>query len=349
MAIAAVNPWLDQHYAVPQTLVTVGRRRRLNLLIAGDGAPTVIFASGMNGTSLHWARVQPVIALNNRTVAFDKAGIGFSDPGPLPRTASAIVKDLRAALRAADISPPYVLVGSSAGGPQMRLFAFRHADEVVGMVMVDSSSEHQYRRMDEVAGYRENEKQRRELLRTYSRLARLARSGALAPGTPEFDRAVGAPAPTHTPALWAAHVALRTSPGYWRALRSEAAAADSVSSDEVAAARKSLGATPLGDMPLIVLTAGRDGSSRPWEPAVAAEARRALWQAMHDEIASLSKRGTRCTVAGAGHGIELDKPEAVITAIEEVIAMARPGGDAQRATSAKRQERSSDSSRPVIF
>jgi hypothetical protein len=55
---AASNPWLDQHYAAPQTLVKVSRRRRLNLLIAGDGAPTVIFAAGLNGTTLHWARVQ---------------------------------------------------------------------------------------------------------------------------------------------------------------------------------------------------------------------------------------------------------------------------------------------------
>jgi pimeloyl-ACP methyl ester carboxylesterase len=132
---AVSNPWLDQHYAVPQTLVKIGRRRRLNLLIAGQGAPTVIFAAGMNGTTLHWARVQRVIGEKTRTVAFDKAGFGFSDPGPPPRTAAAVVKDLRAALKAADIAPPYVLVGHSAGGPQMRLFAFRHTQEVVGMVI----------------------------------------------------------------------------------------------------------------------------------------------------------------------------------------------------------------------
>ena len=90
-AAESSNPSLDQHYAVPQTLVKIGLRRRLNLLIAGEGAPTVIFAAGMNGTTLHWARVQRVIAEKTRTVAFDKAGLGFSDPGPLPRTAAAVV------------------------------------------------------------------------------------------------------------------------------------------------------------------------------------------------------------------------------------------------------------------
>lgn len=188
------------------------------------------------------------------------------------------------------------------------------------MVMVDSSSEHQYRRMDEARGDRANAIQRGELVRTYSRLARLARVGALVPGTPDYDRAVGGPAPT--PALWAAQVVQRTSPEYWRALRSESAASNSTSSDEVAAARRSLGDTPLGDMPLIVLTAARL-PSRPWETAAAAEARHEIWRSMHEEIAALSRRGERRTVEGAGHSIQLDKPEVVIAAIEEVLAMAR--------------------------
>ncbi|HEX3406728.1 MAG TPA: alpha/beta hydrolase, partial [Caulobacteraceae bacterium] len=267
------NPWLDQHYAVPQTLAKVRRRRRLNLLIAGDGSPTVIFAAGMNGTTLHWARVQRVIAERTRTVAFDKAGLGFSDPGPLPRTAAAVVDDLRAALGAANIPPPYVLVDHSAGGPQMRLFAFRYPQEVVGMVMVDSSSEHQDRRMDQAKSDREIETQRGEMLRTYSRIARLAADGALTPGTPDYDLAVGPVMRTVTEAVWNAHVAQRLSPGFWRALRSESAAFNTVSSEQIVAARKELGEPPLGDMPLIVLTAGKSAVPRGEESAAAAEAR----------------------------------------------------------------------------
>jgi pimeloyl-ACP methyl ester carboxylesterase len=311
------NPWLDQHYASPQTLVKIGRRRRLNLLIAGEGAPTVIFAAGLIGTTLHFARVQREVALKTRTIAFDKAGMGFSDPGPLPRTAAAIVEDLRAALKAADIAPPHVLVGHSAGGPQLRLFAFRHPDEVVGMVMVDSASEHQYRRMDEAAGASDSEILRRELRRTYTRLTRLARAGALVPGTADYDRAVGPPSPTLTPAVSAAHAAQRTTPGFWRALRSEASAADGASSDEIAAARR-----PLGDMPLIVLTAGRF-APRAGETAAATDARRAVWRTMHDEIAALSTRGERREIEGAGHSIQIDRPDVVIGAIDEVLALAR--------------------------
>ena len=169
-ALAGVS-WPDR-YATPQTLVRIGRRRRFNLMIAGEGAPTVILATGLIGQSLDFARVQPAIAKLTRTVAFDKAGIGFSDPGPMPRTASAIVEDLRAAVRAANVGPPYVLVGHSAGGLQMRLFAFRYPEDVAGLVMVDSSGEYQDRRLDEARGGRQNESQRRKLLGDYTRLAR---------------------------------------------------------------------------------------------------------------------------------------------------------------------------------
>src|ERR1700677_3158990 len=117
---AELNARLVRYYATPQTLVRVSRRRRLNLLIAGQGEPTVIFAPGGWASTLEWARVQHAVAERTRTVAYDNAGFGFSDPGPPPRTASAIVNDLRAALKAADIPPPYVLAGWSFGGLIMR-------------------------------------------------------------------------------------------------------------------------------------------------------------------------------------------------------------------------------------
>jgi len=329
---ASADPWLDEHYATPQTLVKIGRRRRLNLVIAGEGAPTVIFAPGLNETSLSWARVQPAIALETRTVGFDKAGMGFSDPGPAPRTASAVVEDLRAALKAAAIAPPYILAGHSAGGLYMRLFAFRYPGDVAGLVMVDSSSEYQYRRFaDALGGDLAERTLRRQFLRAYARLARLARVGALTPGTADYERAVGPLPDLLTAAMRAARVAQRTSPAFWRALRSESAAtyaADggSASSDEVAAARRSL-----GDLPLIVLTAGRP-QPRPGETAAATETRRRVWLAMHEEIAALSTRGERRTVEGAGHFIPFERPQAVIAAIQEVLALARAGRSAQRAS-----------------
>jgi hypothetical protein len=78
-------------------------------------------------------------------------------------------------------------------------------------------------------------------------------------------------------------------------------------------------------MPLIVLTAGKNAAPRPGETVAGAEARRRAWEAMHDEIAALSTRGERRTV-DAGHGMPTEKPEAVIAAIEDVLALASESG-----------------------
>lgn len=184
---------LERYYAGPQTRVKISRRRRLNLLIAGEGKPTVIFAPGGWASTLEWSRVQHDVATKTRTVGYDNAGFGFSDPGPLPRTVSAIVSDLRAALEAADIPPPYVLAGWSFGGLAMQLFAFMYPREVVGMVMVDSSSEHQIGWLASDAKARAWMRgHRRKLLRA----ERLARAGALVTGAPEYEEFVvrdGAP------------------------------------------------------------------------------------------------------------------------------------------------------------
>jgi pimeloyl-ACP methyl ester carboxylesterase len=311
---------MNLYYAAPQTLVKIARRRRLNLLIAGEGAPTVIFAPGGGCTTLEWAQVQHAIAASTRTVAYDNAGFGFSDPGPLPRTASAIVSDLRTALRAADVAPPYVLVGWSMGGLIMRLFAFRYPHEVVGMVMVDTSTEHMARRWYEAVGdpqfAKAQRKERARWRRDMLRAERLARAGALVPGTPEYDAFVGPPAPNVSAAVNAAQQVQLASAKYYRAMRSEQAHLATTSSAEVVAARGLL-----GDIPLIVLMASRSAlSGELLESEV--EAWRSVKLAMHDEIAALSTRGERRSV-DAGHAIQQEKPEVVIAAIEEVLAAAR--------------------------
>jgi len=257
------------------------------------------------------------LGLSSRAVSFDQAGMGFSDPGPFPVTGSAVVEDLRAALKAANLRPPYVLVGLSLGGLYMRLFAFKYPQEVVGMVMVDSSSEHQHRRM-----FGENSPQfaamLRDQLRKLTRLARLAREGALVPGAPEYDELVGrAATPMRlTPAVKAARIKQITSAARWRAMRSEMKVAGAISFEQVAAARRSL-----GDMPLIVLSASR-GEAMPDETPEQARARVENWRTMHEEIAALSTRGERRTI-DACHEIQIDKPEAVVAAIEEVLTMVR--------------------------
>ncbi|HLZ98629.1 MAG TPA: alpha/beta hydrolase [Steroidobacteraceae bacterium] len=125
-------------YVEPGQLVNIGGRR-INLHCTGAGGPTVILMAGIFSWSLVWYKTQPAIAQKTRVCAFDRAGYGFSDPGPRPQILSDVVDDLHAALNAGPIPGPYVLVGHSLGGIEARLLAQRWPKEVVGMVLVDSA------------------------------------------------------------------------------------------------------------------------------------------------------------------------------------------------------------------
>jgi pimeloyl-ACP methyl ester carboxylesterase len=125
-------------YVRPGQLVDIGGRR-INLLCSGTGGSTVILMAGSASWSFTWYKTQPEIAKRARVCAFDRAGYGFSAPAPQPQILPDTVSDLHAALKAADIPGPYVLVGHSLGGLEARLFAQRWPQEVAGMVLVDSS------------------------------------------------------------------------------------------------------------------------------------------------------------------------------------------------------------------
>jgi len=109
-------PFDQRPYESAQRLVDVGNGRRMNVYCTGTGSPTVILDAGLGGFTLVWSLVQPPVATFAHVCSYDRAGSGFSDPGPLPRTTDAIVSDLHALLRGADIAPPYVMVGHSLAG-----------------------------------------------------------------------------------------------------------------------------------------------------------------------------------------------------------------------------------------
>jgi pimeloyl-ACP methyl ester carboxylesterase len=88
-------------YAEPARLVDIGGGRRLNLRCSGGGTPTVILESGQGMSSMAWRKLQPLAAKTRRVCAYDRAGLGFSDAGPLPRSAQAEADDLYALVGAA--------------------------------------------------------------------------------------------------------------------------------------------------------------------------------------------------------------------------------------------------------
>src|SRR6266487_4781642 len=123
-------------YPPPGQLIDVGGYK-LHIFCMGQGSPTVILDHVGAGNSAQWALVQPEIAKTTRVCAYDRAGFGWSDPGPAPRDARQNVQELHMLLTNAQIAPPYVLVGHSFGGDVARLYADQYRDQVAGMVLVD--------------------------------------------------------------------------------------------------------------------------------------------------------------------------------------------------------------------
>ena len=110
--------------------------RSLNIYCSGEGSPTVILDSGGGNPGYAWAHIQPEIAKFTRACWYDRAGEGWSDPGPFPRTSAAIAKDLHELLQRAGVPPPYVLVGHSFGGLNARVYNGLYPNEVASMVLV---------------------------------------------------------------------------------------------------------------------------------------------------------------------------------------------------------------------
>ena len=124
----------------PGRLVDIGGYR-LHLWCSGDGAPAVILDAGLGGTSAGWGFVQPEVARFTRVCSYDRAGMGYSDPGPSPRTARRIASELAELIARSGIAGPVVLVGESIAGFNVRVFASDHAERAAGLVLVDASHE----------------------------------------------------------------------------------------------------------------------------------------------------------------------------------------------------------------
>jgi pimeloyl-ACP methyl ester carboxylesterase len=129
---------------LPGRLVSVGSHR-LHLHSLGSGDPAVVFDAALGGSSLSWTYVHPAVAEFTTACTYDRAGFGWSDAGPLPRTAGRIADELHTLLTAAAIAPPFVLVGHSFGALTIRAYAARYPHDVAGLVFVDPAHPEEWR------------------------------------------------------------------------------------------------------------------------------------------------------------------------------------------------------------
>jgi pimeloyl-ACP methyl ester carboxylesterase len=114
---------------------------KLSLHCTGQGQPTVVLDAGAGDSHDVWSEVQPAVSGFTRVCSYDRAGLGRSDPGPLPRTSRRIVEELHTLLDQAGIDRPVVVVGHSFGGLNARLFASVYPDDVCGLVLVEATHE----------------------------------------------------------------------------------------------------------------------------------------------------------------------------------------------------------------
>ena len=283
--LAAVPATADQY---GNHLVALPDGRRLNLNCTGHGKITVLLEAGYQAWNFTWSGLQPRLEDHYRVCSYDRAGLGFSDPGPSPRDGPAIAADLDQLITAARLKPPFVLVGHSAGGLSMRLLADRRVADVIGMVLVDSSVEGQF------AGH---EDMLRAVAAGNYACAAAAEAGKLY--SPALPNCADPAMSFMSPPMAARQTKIGRTSGYWRTMGSEY---ESIGTTTVDALRR--GRQDYGDLPIVVLTAGTN-------PA---------WIRLHAALAARSTRGFQHLFPNNGHLLHIERSDAVASAVDEVVA-----------------------------
>jgi pimeloyl-ACP methyl ester carboxylesterase len=303
-------------FPAPGRLVDIGGCR-LHIDSQGEGSPPVVFEAGIAATSLSWRLVQPAIAKYARSVSYDRAGLGWSDPSPQPRNLGQVIDELRTLLDRADVATPRILVAHSYGGLVAAAYAAKYPAEIAGLVLVDPVAAEEWREPTE---------SHRKMLRRGVMLSRrgalLARLGVVrfaltlltggARRLPQFvarassgrghrvlERMVGQ-IQKLPPEVWPMIQSHWCDP---KSFESMARYLESLPESAAAVARYG----PV-DMPVVVVSS-----------AHASPAERAA----HEILAARSSDGRVEPVAGSGHWIHLDRPDAVIGAIAEMIGKVR--------------------------
>jgi pimeloyl-ACP methyl ester carboxylesterase len=282
-------------HLMPGQLVDVGGYK-MHIDCTGLGAPTVILDSGLGDSFLSWRKVQPKIAGFTRVCSYDRAGIGYSDSSPRARTSRDIAEELHTLLHKAGIPAPFVLVGHSMGGYDVRLYASLYRSEVAGMVLVDASHPEQKKRFPPAVN---------DLDAGWIRQAEFL----------EFATPVGV---TRLLGFCGNDDDVRAADCNFHSTREGVAELKTFpeSATQVAATGS------LGDMPLAVLSHDPD-KLQPGLPEDVVKPINDAWQQMQDELTQLSTKGTHMIAKGSGHNVQRDRPDVVIDAVRGVVEQAR--------------------------
>jgi pimeloyl-ACP methyl ester carboxylesterase len=287
---------VDQRaYPPPGQLISVGDHK-LHIHCVGTGTPTVILESGGGMLSSHWAWVQSGLAGATRVCAYDRAGSGWSERGPLPRDAQQMAAELHTLLAQARIDGPYLLVGHSIGGLYMRAFAAQFPDQVAGLVLVDSSHPDQMTRSPETKAEQEGFVRLFKWVPLLARLGIVRIAGMAAMTTADLPATERAAAAAFFNAA-AQHTTMLAEIAAWESTAAQARALKT-----------------LDNKPLLVISAGENSSSG--------------WSVLQQELTNLSANSRQLVVERATHqGLLVDEESARMTseAILQVIEALRSG------------------------
>jgi pimeloyl-ACP methyl ester carboxylesterase len=307
----------------PHDRVDIGGRA-LNLHCIGSGRQAVLFEAGGSDWSVIWALVQPAVATRFRACSYDRAGLGYSDPAMLPRSPVAIVEDMKALVDASKLPKPFILVGHSLGGFNAKLYAALHPKDVAGLVLVDPAEERQAERNRAFLQSRFGPRlaARGELLdltflnlllERYRRCARLTEGAPLDPSSIDYRRCSDPVRPQLGPLVAQERARIQVTAAYQQAQVSEIISSVYGDTRGDAAYASLFRPGLMGRMPLIVLTHG-DFDAKDELDALD----HAAMLRLHQQTAKLSRIGVQRTVEGSGHNIEIDRPMAIVDAIEQV-------------------------------
>ena len=278
-------------HPMPGQLVDIGGYR-MHIHCTGQGTPTVVLDSGLGDSYISWHKVQPQIAQFTRVCSYDRAGLGYSDSSPRPRTSKDIAEELHTLLHNAGIPPPYILVGHSMGGYDVRLYASLYRNEVVGMVLVDASHPEQQKRFPPALN---------DMDATWQREMKFL----------EFTMPFGIP---RLLGFCANDAEVRAADCNFHSAREAVAEMKAISTS----AAQTAATGSLGDIPLVVLSHDPN-TPQPDLPEDLVKPTNDAWEKMQEELAHLSTRGTQVIAKNCGHYIQLDRPDLVVEAVRKVV------------------------------
>jgi pimeloyl-ACP methyl ester carboxylesterase len=304
----------------------------LSIDCRGQGNPTVILDSGLGVPAVGWNPVQTEVAKFTRVCSYDRAGYGWSGASSAPRTSGEIVKELHALLAAAGEKGPFILVGHSFGGYNVRVYNGQYPNDVAGMVLVDASHEDQNDRMP-AAMQAFMKKTLTDLKKQQKMLPLLIWFGVA-----RFSQRNQGEAPGVSKGFGQEMLYLQRQTKFIDATSAELGSFED-SAKEVRAAGN------LGDKPLVVLTAGKSADASQLPPGLPKkdfDDFHEMWvNDLQVKESQLSSRGKRIMVPDSTHMIPFERPDTIVAAVHEVYTEVKAPAAASAMTTAKPSETSS--------